>query len=283
MVRGSIGAGVLAAALAWPVAIQAQTDGPPAETVFDGNYLTVGIGAGYAPTYEGSDNYDVFPFPLIQGNLLGIAITPRPGGVALDFIPDARAARVGFSLGPTARLRRNRVKDIKDPVVRSLGKLDTAVEVGANAGVSLYKVLNPYDSVTVSSDVSWDVAGAHKGMVVSPSLSYFTPLSRSAVLNLSLSADHVDGDYADYYFSVTPAGNLASGLPVFDADGGWKSVSVTLIGGLDLDGDATNGGLGLFAIGGYTRMLGDFKRTPLTSLRGDPDQWLVGAGLAYTF
>jgi hypothetical protein len=30
-------------------------------------------------------------------------------------------------------------------------------------------------------------------------------------------------------------------------------------------------------------MLGDAKRTPLTSIRGDRDQWLAGAGLAFTF
>lgn len=273
----------LVAALAWPVAALAQNDGPPAETVFDGDYLTVGVGAGYAPTYEGSDNYAVFPAPLLQGNLKGVAISPRPGGVALDFIPDAPDARLGYSLGPTARVRSNRVSDIKDPVVRSLGKLDTAIEVGGNFGLTAYKVLNPYDSLTLSSDVRWDVAGAHGGMVIGPSLSYFTPLSKGAVVNLSVSAERVDDDYADYYFSVGPAGNAASGLPVFDADGGWKDVSVTLVGGLDLDGDATNGGFSLFALGGYSRMLGDFKRTPLTSLRGDADQWIGGAGLAFTF
>ena len=32
-----------------------------------------------------------------------------------------------------------------------------------------------------------------------------------------------------------------------------------------------------------TKLLGDAKRTPLTSIRGDADQWLVGAGLAFTF
>ena len=38
-----------------------------------------------------------------------------------------------------------------------------------------------------------------------------------------------------------------------------------------------------FVTGGYTKLLEDAKRTPLTSIRGDADQWLVGAGLAFTF
>ena len=268
-----------AVALAVPLAAQAQSE----ETVFDGDYLTVGIGAGYAPSYEGSDDYVFYPQPVIQGSLAGIAITPRPGGIALDVIPDGRDAKVGFSLGPVVRLRANRDGRIEDPVVKRLGKLDTAVEVGANAGVTLYDLLSGYDSLTLSSDVKWDVANAHEGMTVSPSLSYFTPVSRGAAVSLSLGAEHVDDDYADYYFSVSPAGSLASGLPTFQADGGWKSVGAFALLGVDFDGDLTNGGLAGFVTGGYTRLLGDAKRTPLTSIRGDADQWLAGAGLAFTF
>jgi MipA family protein len=281
MIRTVFCAAVLTALTIAPA--HAQNDGPQAETVFDGDYLTVGVGVGYGPSYEGSDDYVAFPVPLVQGNLLGVAITPRAGGVALDLIPDAKDAKVGFSLGPVARLRSDRDGRIKDRVVRTLGKLDTAVEVGANAGVTVYDLLSSYDSLTLSGDVRWDVADAHEGMVVSPSLSYFTPLSRAAVISVSLSAEHVDDDYADYYFSVSPAGSAVSGLPAFSADGGWKSVGVNLVGGYDFDGDAANGGLAAFVLGGYSRMLGDAKRTPLTSIRGDADQWLVGAGLAYTF
>ena len=267
------------AALAFPLAAQAQSE----ETVFDGDYLTVGIGAGYAPSYEGSDDYVFYPQPVIQGSLAGIAITPRPGGIALDVIPDGKDAKVGFSLGPVVRLRANRDGRIEDPVVKRLGKLDTAVEVGANAGVTLYDLLSGYDSLTLSSDVKWDVANAHEGMTISPSLSYFTPVSRGAAVSLSLGAEHVDDDYADYYFSVSPAGSVASGLPTFQADGGWKSVGAFALLGVDFDGDLTNGGLAGFVTGGYTRLLGDAKRTPLTSIRGDADQWLAGAGLAFTF
>jgi len=275
------------AALAFPLAAHAQSDredgGPPAETVFDGDFLTVGIGAGYAPSYEGSDDYVFFPQPVIQGSLAGIAITPRPGGAALDFIPDGKDAKVGFSLGPVARLRANRDSNIKDRVVRRLGKLDKAVEVGVNAGVTVYDLVTGYDSLTVSSDVKWDVAGAHKGMTISPTVSYFTPVSRGAAINLSVGAEHVDDDYADYYFSVSPAGSVASGLPAFQADGGWKSIGTFLLVAVDFDGDLANGGLAGFVTGGYSRLLGDAKRTPLTSIRGDADQWLAGAGLAITF
>mgnify|MGYP003576121362 CR=1 FL=1 len=272
-----------ALALALPAAAHAQNDGPQDEGVFAGDYLTLGAGGFYGPSYEGSDDYILFPAPIVQGRLLGVAITPRAGGVALDFIPDGDDAKVGFSLGPVATVRRDRASRIKDDVVESLGKLDTAVGVGGNAGVAVYNLLTGYASLTFSADARWDVAGAHKGMLWGPSVSYFTPVSKGAVVNLAVTAEHMDEDFADYYFTVAPAGSLASGLPAFDADGGWKSMGANMLVGVDFDGDLTNGGLAGFLTGGYTRMLGDAKRTPLTSIRGDRDQWLVGAGLAFTF
>ena len=266
-----------------PTLAHAQNDGPQAETVFDGDYLTIGVGGFYGPSYEGSDDYILFPAPVIQGNIKGVAITPRTGGFALDFIPDAKDAKVGFSLGPVANIRRDRVTKIKDTVVRRLGKLDTAIEVGGSAGVTVYDLVTGYDSVTFSADARWDVAGAHKGMLWGPSISYFTPVSKGAAINLAVGAEHMDRDFANYYFTVSPAGSVASGLPTFQAKSGWKNFGVNALVGVDFDGDLTNGGLAGFVTGGYTKLLGDAKRTPLTSIRGDSDQWLTGAGLALTF
>lgn len=266
-----------------PTLAHAQNDGSQAATVFDGNYLTVGVGGFYGPSYEGSDDYIAFPAPVIQGNLLGVAITPRPGGAALDFIPDAKGAKIGFSLGPVATYRRDRVTRIQDPVVKRLGKLKSAVEVGGSAGVTVYDLVTGYDSLTFSGDARWDVAGAHKGMLYGPTVSYLTPVSKGAAINLAVTAEHMDRDYANYYFTVSPAGSLASGLPAFQAKAGWKSIGVNALVGVDFDGDLTNGGLAGFVTGGYTKLLGDAKRTPITRIRGNSDQFLAGAGLAFTF
>ena len=248
------------------------------ETVFDGDWLSIGAGAVYGPSYKGSDDYVVSPLPIVQGSLGGVGINPRPGGLALDFVPDADGA-VAISAGVAAKLNRNRATQIKDPVVESYGKLDTAVEVGPTVGVSFPGVLNQYDSLSFNLDALWDVAGAHKGMTVNPSVTYFTPLSRGAAVSLSVSATHVDDDYADYYYSV-PAGGA---LPTYQAEGGFESAGVTLLGAIDLDGELANGGLALIMLGGYSRMLGDAKRSPFTSIRGDADQWMGALGIGYTF
>lgn len=276
------------ATMAVPAMAQDTSDADPVPedmaqgTVFDGDWVQVGIGVAYGPDYDGSDDYEAFPLPLIQGSVGGIDILPRPAGVALDLVPDGDG-KVDFTLGPVVRIRSGRTGDIEDPVVAAAGELDTAIEVGPTAGVSVSGVLNPFDSVGFSVDARWDIAGAHEGRTISPSISYFTPVSRGAAVSLALSAEHADGKFNDYYFSVTPAQALASGLPVYDADAGFNKLGATLIGAVDLDGDITNGGLALFMIGGYSRMIGDAADSPFVAQRGSADQWLAGAGLGYTF
>ena len=266
-----------------PVTAFAQTAVAPESSVFDGDHITIGAGVIYGPSYDGSDDYVASPVPVIQGSIQGVAITPRPGGIALDLIPDGDDPQIGFSFGPVAALSSNRNSQIKDPVVRSAGKLKKAIELGANGGVTFYKLLHGYDSLTVSADAKWDVNGAHSGMTVSPQVSYFTPLSRAALVTLSISAKHVDDDYADYYYSVSPAQSAASGLPLYQAQGGWDSMSIGAFGGYDLSGNALDGGLAVFVLGNYSRMLNDAKNTPYTAIRGEADQWTVGAGIGYTF
>jgi len=260
----------------------AAQDAGSDQGVLSGDYLAVGVGMGYAPSYEGSDDYVLFPVPLVQGRLGGVGIDPRAGGVALDFIPDP-PDRVGFNLGVAGKVRLNRTRSAHDPVVDTLGKLGTAIEVGPTLGLAFTHVLNSYDSLTLSTDVLWDVAGAYKGMVVDPMIGYSTPLSRGILANLSLNAEYGDRKFADYYYSVTPQGSLVSGLPVFKARSGFNKVGARLLLGIDLDGDLTNGGPAIFALGGYTRMLGDARLSPLTRIRGSPNQFLGAVGVGYTF
>lgn len=247
-------------------------------SVFDGDWLSIGGGVVYGPSYRGSDDYVVSPLPIVQGSLGGVGINPRPGGLALDFVPDADGD-VAFSAGIAAKLNRNRASQIEDPVVLGYGKLDTAFEVGPSIGASLPAVLNPYDSLSFNLDTLWDVAGAHRGMTVTPSLTYFTPVSRGAALSFALSATHVDDDYADYYYSVAAGGPLAT----YQASGGFESAGVNLLGAVDLDGDLADGGFAIIVLGGYSRMLGDARRSPFTAVRGDADQWMGALGLGYTF
>ena len=259
------------------------SDTAPEQSGISGNYLVVGAGVVYGPSYEGSDDYVLFPVPVIQGRLGGITITPRAGGLALDLVPENDGAKLGFSLGPVATYSANRDRHIVDPVVRLAGRLNADIAVGFASGVTLYRVLDKYDSLSASVDVKWDIRGPHGGMQIAPSVSYTTPLSKASIVTLAVSAKHVNNDYADYYYSVSPAQSAASGLPLYQARGGWASVGPTLLLGYSLRGDLRESGISVFAVGSYTRLLNDARYTPYTSIRGTPNQWVGGGGLAIKF
>ena len=280
-----LAAGLAAAALSAPALAQTvPADVPPIEdTIFAGDWVTLGAGVAISPSYEGSDDYVFFPIPAAAGSIGGINFQPNGTGLAADLIADPRDAKFGIVLGPVGRVRLNRTRQIKDPVVERLGKLDTAIELGVQAGVQYSGIITPYDTLSATVDVTWDVAGAYKGRIISPSVSFLTPVSRGAAVVLSANATHVDDNYNDYYFSVTPAGTLASGLPTFSAKGGFKSVGATALFTYDLNGDITDGGLAVYALAGYSRLLGDAKDSPITRIRGSADQFIGGIGLGYTF
>jgi MipA family protein len=263
-----------------PVAPESALQPP---SVFDGDWLTLGVGAGFGASYEGSDDSVAFPFGLIAGKVKGVGITPRPAGLSLDLVPDGEDSRVSLSFGPVARIRSNRVNRIVDPVVSLLPRRKTAVEVGVAGGVAISGLLNPFDQLSFSLDAQWDIAGAHKGAVFSPGVSYATPLSRATFATLALSAEHVSQSYADAYFTVTSADATASGLPAFRARRGVKSLGAGLIVAHDLSGNLLDGGWSVFGALGYSRLLGDARRTPITSVRGSAEQMLFGGGISYTF
>ncbi|NNC53019.1 MAG: MipA/OmpV family protein [Erythrobacter sp.] len=276
-----------APAMAQEVQVEPPAPAGPPETIFDGDYLSVGVGVGYNASYSGSDDYNVNILPIIQGSLGGIDINPRPAGLALDLVPDPDEG-MSFSAGPMFRLRSDRtdVDDINDDIVAAYGELDRAVEIGGSVGVKFPKLLNPFDSFSINLDATWDVAGAHEGMTISPSVTYFTPLSRATAASLSLSTTFVDDNFADYYYSVPTINTLLPDpdvLPGFQAEGGMQSYGVNLLLAHDLSGDVTDGGLSLVGIGGWSKLVGDAADTPFTSIRGDNDQYFIALGVGYTF
>ena len=277
MSAATLGFGLALAAV--PAAAQdASTKG----TVFDGDYLIIGGGAVYGPSYDGSDNYVIDPVPAIQGRLFGIGINAKNSGLSLDFINDG-GNKVSLALGPSARLRSNRAVHINDPVVEKLGSLKRAIEVGGTAGISINKLITGYDTLSFGVDVRRDINGSHGGWLINPSVSYFTPLSKGIAVVLSADAEHADDKFMNYYFSVTPAGSLASGLAPYQAHGGWRKIGGSAITAFDLDGDLTNGGLSIVAFGSYYREINDAEFSPIVSVRGSVDQWNGGLGLALTF
>ncbi len=255
--------------------------------VFDENWATIGLGLGLVPSYAGSDDYIAFPLPLVAGRVGGVGISPNGPGFVLDLNPGApglaprKGVRIAF--GPAFRFRNDRNVQIKDDVVARAGKLDAALEVGGNVALVWRGVAKPVDQLSIGVQARWDVLGAHDGMVIEPQINYRAPIGRAFSLQTQISAEFVDDSFAGYYFTVSPAQALASGLPQFRADGGLNRIGALAILAYDLDRNPLNGGWSLTGIGGYSRLFGDAEDTPFTALRGDANQFITGLGVAYTF
>lgn len=250
----------------------------------DNDVVTIGLGIGAVPSYEGSNDFALSVVPGIRASLSGFSFALRGNRFSSDLIPDNKG-RPGWDIqfGPSVEVNLNRHLLIIDPRVRRLPKRGVAIQVGARAGISRQGVItSDYDTLGASIAYVKDVAGVHDSYVVTPAIDYMTPLSRKAMIDLNLSADYVGEGYADTYFSVDAAGSAASGLPVFTAHRGWKDWTLATTGMVALTGDLT-GGLAAIGSVSYRRMLEDSARSPLTSIAGSPDQWTGILGLAYTF
>lgn len=253
------------------------------EPVDDGSdNFTVGVGAVYTPSYEGSDDYVISPAAQLRGRVSGFSFYTRGTSIYLDLIREEPNAPVDVFLGPAANVRFNRTGRIEDPQVKALGELDTAIEIGGAVGVTKNGVLHDYDFLTFRVDAIHDVTNTHDSLIVTPAIEYATPLSRTFLVGVSTSADHVGGNFARTYFGVTPAGAAASGLAPYTLDGGFKNVRANLLLTYSLSGDLRRG-WALFALGSYSRLLGDFKRSPIVADAGDADQFILGGGIGYTF
>ena len=275
----------LAACLASPAFAQNQpTAGslPTPEEVANKDIVTVAAGAAIVPDYEGSDDYRIVPAGAIRGKVHGISFNTRGTYLFVDVIPGN--AKVDLDAGPIVGVRFNSRRKVDDDVVKLLPTRKTAIEVGGFAGVSFHGLTNPYDTLALRVDVLHDIGSAHKSTTFSPNLEFSTPLSRTTYASASVGAEFVSDRFADYYFSLTPADSVRTGgvLLPFNASGGMKNWKAGMLLNQSIGGDLLHG-FSIFGLGQYSRLVGDFKRSPIVSQRGSANQWIGALGLAYTW
>ena len=276
----------LVAAIALAAASPALAQDPSAplpdpEELNRGDSFTLGVGAALVPDYEGSDDYRLIPGGAIRGRVGGISFTTRGLYLSVDVLP-APTSGLDIDAGPIIGARLTRTRKIKDDFVDLLPERKTAIEAGGFLGVSAHGLTNPYDVLSFRVDAVHDIGNAHESTVLTPNVEFATPLSRTLYVGTSLSADFVSNKFADYYFSITPAAALASGLDAFNADGGMKNWKLGLLANQSLSGDLLHG-FSIFGIGSYARLVGDFKRSPIVRDRGSASQWFGGVGVAYSW
>lgn len=239
------------------------------------NSFQIGLGAGLVPDYEGANEYGFIPLPSFDLRYEGFGLRTSKLGVEADLVPV-----LGIDAGPIVRYNMGR-KNVKDDVVDLLPEVDGSIELGGfiGAGLPLSFLGGSSDAILFGKIAGIQgLDGGHEGFVWEGSLGLLAPVGEKLTVISVLSSSYMSSDYADSFFSVSPAGAAASGLASYNADAGIKDVSVSLIGRYKWDDNWST-----TFIGSYSHLVGDAAKSPIVDDRGSRAQIFAGISLGYTF
>lgn len=227
--------------------------------------VRVGAGAEVRPEYPGADSMEIAPHPEFS-----VARGDNPFGLGApdDSFDIELISTGGFSGGPAAALSQPRAdSDVGSPV----GDVSRTIEVG---GFVQYFV---GESFRLRAEVR-QALGGHDGLVGHVGADYVARDADRWTFSIGPRVRFADSDYMESYFGVRPEVSILTLLPVYDPDGGVKSLGAASGFTYSLGGP-----FGLFGFARYDRLVGDAKDSPIVRQFGSPNQFSAGLGLSYTF
>lgn len=170
--------------------------------------VVIGAGGLYAPKFEGSDEFEIQPFPMFSATI-GEHITVDPRGISINVYNYQSfnfSTKVGYDLG--------RKEDDSDHL-EGLGDIDAGAVVGGKLAYELgpVELYTSFDKTIGGSDGLVGTVGAN----ISHSYNQF-------LFSAGASATWADANHMDSYFGVTAAQSARSGLAAYDAGAGFKRV-----------------------------------------------------------
>ena len=286
----------LSPALASDLYVQGQVAEPVlAPVAVPQRSVLLGLGVGFAPAYEGSDEFRIAPFPIIAPDFGG----DGPRRFEFRGLDDIRLHLVRFgpvSLGPLAGYDFGRDEDIDDRLV-GLGDIDGGLVVGGFVSAEVFAT--DVTSVSIDAAISTQVTGDAfdedrfanlpnlrtrfdtdygYGYEVDFGASLEQDVTRTLNLAARVGAVYADDEYMRTQFGISAlqAANsaaLGAGLPAFDTDAGIKNVYVRTSATLDVTPR-----IQLRAGVGYSRLLDDAADSPVTA---NENQLSGNIGAAY--
>jgi MipA family protein len=238
--------------------------------------ISVGLGAGIAPEYEGAKKYKVIPFAALQIEDEWGSVSLRGPGIEVDLVPSRK-----LDAGPVVRYNFGRKGGISDPAVRLLPRVSGSVEAGGFVGTGLpLSVLGSDDPAILTVRVSavTDVGSGHKGALYDGSIGFVRPFGDAVTVIGSLTATYASTNYMQAFFGVAAAGAAASGLAAYTPSSGLKDISATLVANTKLGGKWS-----VITVASYSRLVGDAAKSPIVTTTGSRNQAFGGVALSYTF
>ena len=227
--------------------------------------VRVGLGAQLRPEFIGADNHAIrplFDLDFARGtNEFGFEAPDYSFGIPV-------VSTGGFSFGPAANLASKRKES---DVGAEVGKVSTTLEAGAFASYELA------DSIHLRGEVLKGLGG-HEGLVGQIGADQIWRDGDRYVFSIGPRVLLSSARYQRAYFGVTPEAALATGLPVYEPDGGVHAVAAA--SGLSYQ---FSNRFGMFGFARYERLVGDAGKSPIVRELGSRNQLSGGVGLSYTF
>tara|TARA_R110002020_G_scaffold475558_1_gene710931 strand:- start:51077 stop:51943 length:867 start_codon:yes stop_codon:yes gene_type:complete len=174
--------------------------------------VMVGAGVMYAPKFEGSNEFELVPIPMISATL-GDRVTIDPGGLNVDVFVDNGfkvAVKGGYDVGGGR-------KESDSPHLRGLGNIDAGAFLGAQISYEIGP-MEFYASVDKTIGGSKSLLG-QVGANVTHHYNRF-------IFSAGGSATFADDNHMRSYFGVSGAQSARSGLRQHKAGAGLKRFDV---------------------------------------------------------
>lgn len=173
--------------------------------------VMVGAGAIYAPKFEGSDEFEIVPIPMVSATFGRVTIDP--GGLSVNVLESNGfkfAVTGGYELGGGR-------KESDSRHLRGLGNIDAGGVVGGQVSYEMGP-MEFYAKVDKTIGGSESLLG-QVGANVSHHVDRF-------ILSAGASATFADDNHMESYFGVTAAQSARSGLRQYDASAGLKRFDI---------------------------------------------------------
>lgn len=228
----------------------------------------LGAMARVAPDYEGSDDYEFSPAPLIEIEWRErVRLTTKGGpGLYADLLKGN-----GFTVTTGISYEFGRDEDDNDALA-GLGDL----EVGAVGNLALSYERGPFG---LTLGLARDVGGDREGLAASLEGSYSRAfLDERLMFRLTPSISWADDSYMENSFGISAAQSLASarGYRAYEAGSGLKDAGL----GLTAIYRVTDNVM-LLGRAQYSQLLGDAADSPIVDREGSAGQFEAGLGLVY--
>jgi outer membrane protein len=244
-----------------PVA-PAFTKEPPGQWTVE-----LGLEIRTLPHYQGSEVYGAYPFPLLDVRAAG---TPPRFHAPRDGIGYALYDTDTIKAGPVLQVELGRhVKH--NPSLEGLGNVGFTAEIGGF--VDYWPV--PWLRARVELRQGF---GGHHGIVSDETVDLVVPVSPQWTLSGGPRMTVATREANEPYFDVNLAQSAATGLPVYEAGAGIRSIGAG--GQVRYQWNRRWASHGFVE---YTRLVGGVGGSPIVTERGAPDQGMIGFGTTYSF